>query len=437
MKGGGFGLSQTARLALLQRLSKRREGTDAPLAEDAADPRGFAGLPGLRDFELIRTAGEVLGLENPFFRPHEGIAGAITRIGGRDYLNFASYNYLGLNGDPRVAAVAKAAIDRHGVSASASRMVSGERPVHGALEAALAENYGAEACLAFVSGHATNVTVIGHLVGPHDLIVHDAAIHNSCAEGARLSGARRVAFAHNDWRAAERETPAARREAHAAGDRGPLQHGRRRAGARALRRDRAPARGLADGGRGAFARRPRRNRARRVRARRGRSGRRGHLDGHAVEDALGLRRLHRGAAGADRLPPPFRAGLRLFGRAVAAAALESLAILRAKPERVARLQANATLFCRLARERGLDTGTSAGLGIVPVIVGTSIGAARLSAALFARGINVQPILFPAVPEAGARLRFFLSADHTEEQVREAVEATAAALAGAAPVELPG
>jgi 7-keto-8-aminopelargonate synthetase-like enzyme len=104
---------------------------------------------------------------------------------------------------------------------------------------------------------------------------------------------------------------------------------------------------------------------------------------------------------------------------------------------VARLQANATLFRDLARARGLDVGHSAGLGIVPVIVGSSIGAARLSMTLFARGINVQPILFPAVPEASARLRFFLCAEHAEAELREAVEATASILAGAGPIELPG
>jgi len=208
----GFGLSATARLALLQRLSKRRE-EKGPAAGAA---RAFRELPGQRDMELIREAAGALGLENPFFRPHEGIAGATTRIGNREVVNFGSYNYLGLNGDPRVLAAAHAAIDRHGVSASASRMVSGERPVHAALEEALAAHYGVDAALALVSGHATNVTVLGHLMGPRDLILHDAAIHNSCTEGARLSGARRIAFAHNDWRAAEKELAAARRGARRA-----------------------------------------------------------------------------------------------------------------------------------------------------------------------------------------------------------------------------
>jgi 7-keto-8-aminopelargonate synthetase-like enzyme len=121
--------------------------------------------------------------------------------------------------------------------------------------------------------------------------------------------------------------------------------------------------------------------------------------------------------------------------ALAAASLESLRILAAEPERVARLQANAALFRRLARESGLDTGTSAGLAIVPVIVGSSVAAARLSQALFEAGVNVQPILYPAVPDSSARLRFFLSALHTEAQLRATVAALVAAMAGARPAEV--
>ncbi|MEY4794294.1 MAG: hypothetical protein RL724_1230, partial [Pseudomonadota bacterium] len=207
----GFGLSAAARAALLARLTRQRE--DAPALET---PRGFRELPGQREMALIRDAAASLQLENPFFRAHEGIAAAHSVIGGRDVINFGSYNYLGLNGDPRVQAAAKAAIDTYGVSASASRMVSGERPLHGALEAALAAHYRAQAAVVFVSGHATNVTVIGHLLGPRDLILHDAAIHNSCTEGARLSGAKRLSFPHNDWRAAEAALKEARRGARRA-----------------------------------------------------------------------------------------------------------------------------------------------------------------------------------------------------------------------------
>jgi len=81
---------------------------------------------------------------------------------------------------------------------------------------------------------------------------------------------------------------------------------------------------------------------------------------------------------------------------------------------------------RPRRARRLDTGASAGLGIVPVVFGSSVRAARVSAALMKRGVNALPIVFPAVPEGAARLRFFLSAEHSGEDVRRAVEALAAA-----------
>ncbi len=208
VRGQSFGLSTTARLALVQRLARRREGQDA---QAATDPRGFGTIQNLKDWGLVRDAMDALGIESPFFRTHEGRAGAQTRIAGRELINFGSYDYLGLNGDPRLHAAAAEAMARYGISASASRLVSGERPVHAEFERSLAAHYRAEAALAFVSGHATNVTLIGHLMGPRDVIVHDAAIHNSAVEGARLSGARRVPFAHNDVAAAEREMKAARR----------------------------------------------------------------------------------------------------------------------------------------------------------------------------------------------------------------------------------
>ena len=424
-----FGLSAASRAALLQRLAKRR-GAE-PAAADAGTGRDLSTLPGAADIGMVREAGAALGLENPFFRPHEGVAGARTVIGGRECLNFASYNYLGLNGDPRVSAAAKAAIDKHGVSASASRLASGERPVHAVLEAALAEFHGAEACLAFVSGHATNVTVIGHLMGPRDLVLHDALIHNSVVEGARLSGARRIAFPHNDPGAAERELAAQRRrhgrallvieghysmdgdvpdlarfvdmarrhdallmvdEAHSVGVLGATGHGV------------AEQRGVDPGGvdiwMGTLSKTL--------------SACGGYIAGkRALVDLL--RHSAPGFVYSVGLAPP-----------LAAAALESLRVLRAEPWRVERLRANAALFLRWAREAGFDTGHSAGLGIVPVVLGSSVAAARMAAALFEAGINVQPILFPVVPERSARLRFFLSAEHTAEEI----ERTAAALAEA-------
>jgi 8-amino-7-oxononanoate synthase len=421
-RGQAFGLSATARLALVQRLARRREGQDA---QAAADPRGFGAIQNLKDWGLVRDAMDALGIESPFFRTHEGRAGAHTQVGNRDLINFGSYDYIGLNGDPRLHEAAARAMARYGISASASRLVSGERPIHAEFERALAAHYNAEAALTFVSGHATNVTVIGHLMGPRDVIVHDAAIHNSCVEGARLSGARRVPFAHNDVASAERELKAARRGAQRAlivveghysmdGDVPDL------AGFVRLARqydswlmvDDAHGLGVVGAtGKGAFEA--------------------AGVDPADVDIWMGtlsktlcgcggyiaskaelvdwLRHTAPGFVYSVGLPPP-----------IAASALEALRILQAEPWRVAKLQANARLFRDLCRARGFDTGASAGLGIVPVVLGSSVRATRVSAALLERGVNALPIIFPAVPEGAARLRFFLSSEHEEADIRAAV-----------------
>lgn len=431
-----FGLSATARLALVQRLARRRGDQEA---QAGADRRGFGAVQNFRDWGLVRDAMDALDIESPFFRAHEGRAGATSLVGNRNVLNFGSYDYLGLNGDPRLHAAAAEAMARYGISASASRLVSGERPPHAALERALAAHYGVEAALAFVSGHATNVTVIGHLMGPRDLILHDAAIHNSCVEGARLSGARRLSFPHNDLAAAERELRSARRGAARAlilieghysmdGDVPDL------AGFVRLARQ-YDAWLMVDDAHGLGVL--------------GRTGK-GVFEATGVDPAevdiwMGtlsktlcacggylaargelvewLRHTAPGFVYSVGLPPM-----------LAASAEAALRVMREEPWRVAKLQANAALFRDLCRARGLDTGASAGLGIVPVILGSSVRAARVSAALLERGVNALPIVFPAVPERAARLRFFLSAEHEEAQVRAAAEAVATAAEGVTPAE---
>jgi 8-amino-7-oxononanoate synthase len=438
-RGAGFGLSTTARLALVQRLARRREGQEA---QSGADPRGFGSIQNLKDWGLVRDAMDALGIDSPFFRAHEGRAGATTRIGNREVVNFGSYDYLGLNGDPRLHAAAAEAMARYGISASASRLVSGERPAHAAFERMLAAHYGAEAALAFVSGHATNVTVIGHLMGPRDLILHDAAIHNSAVEGARMSGARRVSFAHNDLASAEKELRGARRGAQRAlivieghysmdGDVPDL------AGFVRLARqhdawlmvDDAHGLGVVGAtGKGVFEA--------------------AGVDPAEVDIWMGtlsktlcgcggyiaargelvdwLRHTAPGFVYSVGLPPM-----------LAASAAAALRVMAEEPWRVAKLQANAALFRDLCRARGFDTGASAGLGIVPVILGSSVRAAKVSAALLDRGVNALPIVFPAVPEKAARLRFFLSAEHEEGQLRQAVEALAAATDSVSATDLPG
>jgi 8-amino-7-oxononanoate synthase len=441
-RGGDlFGLSAEAKARLVARLSasgfSARPGP--PPIPERLDP---AALNGARDIDMVAMAAEYLGIPDPFFRVHERIAGAEAIIDGKHYSNFASYDYLGLNGDPRVVEAAKAAIDRYGTTVSASRMISGERPIHRELERALARIYGAEDAMVLVGGHATNVSVIGALLGPGDVIAHDAFAHNSIAEGARLSGARRLAFAHNDPEAADKmlgETQARRRliviEGHYSMDGDVPDLARFVAVARRHRAwlmiDDAHALGVL-GTRG-FG-----------------SAEHAGIDPGEVDLWMGTLSKSLVSCGGyivgtteligrlKRLVPGFvfSAGM---APAAAAAALAALEILAAEPERVARLRRNAALFLGWLRDGGVDTGTSIGAAIVPVITGSSIRAGKLAAALFDRGINAPPILYPAVPERAARLRFFVTTGHREAQLREAARIVTeeSRRVAAAPIDVAG
>jgi 8-amino-7-oxononanoate synthase len=433
MAAGGnlFGLSADAKARLLQKLASvaSARGSAAParttVANAGAERLDVSQLEAYREIRLIEEAAEYLGIGDPFFRVHEGIAGAETLIGNRSYLNFASYNYVGLNGDPRIADAAKAAIDRYGTSVSASRPVSGERPIHRELERALARVHGAEDSIALVSGHATNVTVIGHLLGRNDVIVHDALIHNSIVQGAMLSGARRVSFRHLDPEAADKALAEARPrhgrallviEGHYSMDGDVPDLAAFVAVARRHRAwlmvDEAHALGVL-GPRGLG------------------SADRAGIDPGEIDIWMGTLSKSLVSCGGyiagrqdlidylKRMAPGFVFSVGIAPPS-AAAALSALEILEQEPDRVRRLNERAGLFLELARAAGLDTGGSVGAAIVPIITGSSIRAARLSQAMFQRGVNVQPILYPAVPEGSARLRFFLTAEHTEEQVRRAV-----------------
>jgi 8-amino-7-oxononanoate synthase len=425
-----FGLSAQAKARLLERISaaapvRLNNGGRALPGGEPGSRLSVAELDGYKDIRMIREAAEFLAIADPFFRIHEGVAGAETVIGNATYVNFASYNYIGLNGHPQIAAAAKAAIDRYGTSVSASRPVSGERPVHRELERALARLHGTEDSVALVGGHSTNVTVIGHLLGRNDVIVHDALIHNSIVQGAILSGARRVPFPHLDHAEAERVLSEARpRNGHMLlvieghysmdGDVPDLPAfiaAARRHGAW-LMVDEAHALGVL-GPRG--------------------FGSADHfgIDPGEVDIWMGtLSKSLVSCGGYIAGPAELIDYLKLVapgfvfsvGMAppAAAAALAALELLEREPERVERLNKRAALFLRLARDGGLDVGGSIGASIVPIITGGSIRAGRLAQAMFERGVNVQPILYPAVPERAARLRFFLTAEHSEAQIRDTI-----------------
>ncbi|WP_174274979.1 aminotransferase class I/II-fold pyridoxal phosphate-dependent enzyme [Sphingomonas bacterium] len=423
-----YGLSGEAKAKLLARMVAR---TPAATSPKPAEPKLSLGRSKvLDDLAMVRRAGEALEIANPYFRPHEGVAGATTIIDGHSYDNFVSYNYLGLNGDPRVNHAAKEAIDRYGTSVSASRIVSGERPIHRGLERALADVYQAEDCVALVSGHATNVTVIGHLVDREDLVIHDALSHNSIVQGALMSGAKRIVFPHNDLAELDRMLAQSRSAAKRAlivveghysmdGDVPDLARlvtiaKRHRAH---LMVDEAHSLGvLGARGHGIFEAAgvdPREIDVWMGTLSKTLSGCGGYIAGSAALIDY-LRYSAPGFVYSVGLPPP-----------IAAAALASLEAMGAEPERVARLRANGARFLAAARSHGLDTGPSIGTAIVPIMTGSSIVAARAADALFKQGINVQPIIYPAVPEQGARLRFFISSLHEPDQL-DRVAATVSA-----------
>ncbi len=158
----------------------------------------------------MRSAAAALGLRDPYFLVHDADAGATTSIDNRPFINFSSYDYLGFNHSPAVRRAAQSAIDHYGVSASASRLVAGERPIHGALERALAAHYRQGGCLTYVSGHAANVATIAALLGPRDLMLHDTLAHNSIVMGAVMARCERRAFPHNDMEALDAAVAAVR-----------------------------------------------------------------------------------------------------------------------------------------------------------------------------------------------------------------------------------
>lgn len=424
------GLSAAEREKLLQRMASRPAAPPVAAVraqKKARPPDDLSDLEFHKQIELMRSAGALLGIDDPYLRPHEARAGAKTLIGNREHLNFSSYDYLGLNGDPRVAQAAKDAIDRYGTSVSASRLVAGERPIHRQLEEALAKVHGTEDAVVFVSGHATNVTVIGHMLGRNDLILHDALIHNSVMQGARLAGAMRLSFPHNDLAALD-HLLATHRAKHGraiivvegcysmdgdAPDLRALSEIARRHDAWLLV-DEAHSLGvLGKTGLGA--------------------GEEFGLAGGDVDFWMGtLSKTLAGCggyiAGSRKLVEYLKLSAPGFVYSVgmpppvAAASLAALEILLKEPQRVEKLRANARYFLDRAKAAGFDTGLSHGYAIVPIITGSSITAARLSQGLLERGVNVQPILYPAVPERSARLRFFLSAEHELAQIDVAIAA---------------
>ena len=369
------------------------------------------------------------GMDIPFFQPRDGVSHSVIRREGHSLISYSGYNYLGLNGHPAVTAAAKNAIDKYGTSASASRIVAGQIELHGELEQKLAGFLGTDDALIFISGYLTNVSVISHLLARPDAVIYDSGAHNSIITGARLSGAKTFTYQNGDWdeldRLLERERGGFRRglivaegvysmdgqildlkklveikkkhdvlimvdEAHSFGIVGDT--GRGVCEAAGLPVDSIDvymgtlSKTLASSG--------------------------GYIAGDAGLIEY-MRFLCPGLIFSVGLSP-----------ADTAAALAALDILEREPHRPRRLRDRARFFRQVARESGLTMGGDEESPVASLIVGDDKMAMALSHNLLARGIEVQPIVRPAVTATTARLRFFLTANHTEEQIRATVPVVA-------------
>ena len=339
-----------------------------------------------------------------------GPGGAAAR-GGRGLVSFSCNDYCGLSHHPRVIAAGQAALAAYGAGAGGSRLVTGNHPLLVELERKLAGHKGAEAALVFGSGYLANLGITPALAGRGDLVLLDELSHACMWAGAKLSGARVLAFRHNDpgdlsdklmaHRAGHgRALVLTERVFSMDGDRAPL------ADILGIALD-FDAWTLVDDAHGLGV---------------VEDGPRAPLEMGTLSKALGSYGGYLCASRSvvDLMTSRARSFVYTTGLppASAAAALEALAILDAEPGRRARPLALARRF---TARLGLP---EAGSAVVPVLVGAAEAALALSAALEAAGFLVVAIRPPTVPAGTARLRVAFSADHDEAQADALAEAVA-------------
>jgi len=354
-------------------------------------------------------------------------------IDGRKVLMLCSNNYLGLSNHPKLKAAAIEAVRTHGAGSGSVRSIAGTMDLHVELERRLARFKEAEASLVYQTGFAANSGLIPQLVGEGDLIVSDELNHGSIIDGVRLSRAERAVYHHADaddlgrvLAEAERHRPTYRRILVVTdgvfsmdGDIAPLD----RIAASAARHgamvyvDDAHGEGvLGRGGRG-------------IVSHFGLSRELVQVEMGTFSKAFGVVGGH--VSGSEDLVKfafnKSRTWL-LSGShppAVAAACTAAIDVLESEPEHVERLWALTRRFQKAMREHGFDLGTSA-TPIVPVIVGDSAKAKRLSQRLFELGVFALPIVFPMVARDKARIRTIMNSALTDEQLGVAIDAFAKA-----------
>jgi glycine C-acetyltransferase len=347
-----------------------------------------------------------------------------SRFDGREVINLASNNYLGLADHPKLIEAQVAASKKYGAGSGAVRTISGTMSIHMELERRIAQFKHTEACVVFQSGFAANAGTVSAILGPEDHIISDALNHASIIDGCRLSRATIHVFPHKDTAGAEKIlqdlTSAGGHKLLITdgvfsmdGDIGPLPalvEIAERHGAIMMIDDAHSSGVLGRNGRGTV----------------DHFGLHGRVDVQVgtLSKAIGV--LGGYVCGTKDLIEFLyhRARPFLFSTshppAVAAACLAAFDILEKEPERIEKLWENTRRFKSTLKGAGFNTGESE-TPITPILVGEAKTAHAYSAALFEKGLLATGIGFPTVPEGKARIRTIVTATHTSEMLDRAAE----------------
>ena len=350
---------------------------------------------------------------------------AHSRFDGKEVINLASNNYLGLTTHPKLREAALRAVEQFGVGSGAVRTISGTMSLHMQLEERIAAFKNVKACVVFQSGFAANAGTVAAILGPEDHIISDELNHASIIDGCRLSRAKIHVFPHKDTQAAENILTELDRAAGRKllisdgvfsmdGDIGPLPGltaAAEKHGAIMMVDDAHSSGVLGRNGRGTI----------------------DHFGLHGrVQVQVGTLSKAIGVLGGyvcgsrDLIEFLYhRARPFLFSTshppAVAAACLAAFDVLEQEPERIQNLWNNTKYFKAGLTSSGFDTGMSE-TPITPVIVGEPKLAHELSRLLFEEGVLATGIGFPTVPKGKARVRTIVTATHTQEELDRALEA---------------
>src|SRR5690242_8612150 len=354
----------------------------------------------------------------------ESESAAESRFDGKQVINLASNNYLGLTTHPKLREAALEAVRRYGVGSGAVRTISGTMSLHMQLEERIAAFKNVEACVVFQSGFAANSGTVAAILGPEDHIISDELNHASIIDGCRLSKAKIHVFPHKDVAAAARiladldgvsghKLLISDGVFSMDGDIGPLPglvEAAEAHGAIMMVDDAHSSGVLGRNGRGTI----------------------DHFGLHGrVQVQVGTLSKAIGVLGGyvcgsrDLIEFLYhRARPFLFSTshppAVAAACIAAFDVLEQEPQRIQALWDNTKYFKQGLTAAGFNTGMSE-TPITPVIVGEAKAAHQLSAELFQQGVLATGIGFPTVPEGKARVRTIVTATHTREQLDRALE----------------